>query len=131
MGRRSVRLRPVGSGNKVGKRKPAKYGNKKIEFDGYKFDSIKEFERYCVLKAMQKRGEISELTVHPKYKLSCGGSPVRYESGRQATYTADFKYQVPNREWVVEDVKGLDTDASKLRRAVLAAESGVRVVIVR
>jgi hypothetical protein len=120
----------MGTSKVVGREKPAKYRNKKVEFDGIKFDSIKEFERYCVLKAREKEGTINNLTVHPRYKLTCGGSPVKYESGRQATYTADFKYQVPNREWVVEDTKGYDTDASKLRRAVLQAETGIRVVIV-
>ena len=129
VGEPSARLRPVGSGEKVGRRKPAKYRNKKVEFDGHKFDSIKEYERYCELSALERAGHISGLEVHPRFKLTASGRPVKYASGRQASYTADFRYTLDG-ERIVEDTKGYDTDASKLRRAVLQAETGITVTVI-
>lgn len=38
-----------------------KYGNRKIIRDGIEFDSIKECQRYCELKLMQRAGLISDL----------------------------------------------------------------------
>ena len=38
---------------------------------------------------------------------------------------------VETGETYVEDVKGVDTTASRLRRAVVEAEYGIRIVIVR
>ena len=35
-----------------------KYKNKKVEIDGYKFDSIAEGRRYGVLKMLEKADEI-------------------------------------------------------------------------
>jgi hypothetical protein len=80
---------------------------------------------------MEQAGEISDITCQPRYKLTAGGIPVRYESGRQAVYVADFWYKTSGGSVVVEDVKGYDTPLSKLKRALIEAELGFRVVIVR
>lgn len=116
--------------------KVAKYRNKRVEFDGHKFDSIREYERYCELKALQKAGKIRNLTLQPKFWLKCGDRDIkirseRYPNGRRASYTADFEYYDDRGDRQVEDVKGMDTNASKLRRAIVEAQYGVRVTIVR
>lgn len=120
----------------MGTGKPAKYRNKKVEFDGHKFDSIREYERYCELKALARDGKITELKLQPKFWLKCGESDVlirseRYPNGRRASYRADFEYIDDRGVKHVEDVKGMDTNVSRLRRAMVEAEYGVRVEIVR
>lgn len=64
-----------------------------------------------------------------------------YASGRQAVYVADFEYEEainvfqPKSAWewrkVITDVKGRDTLAGQLKRAVFEAETGQRVGIVQ
>lgn len=89
-----------------------------------------EARRYGELLLLERAGEISALELQPRFRLSCGGKPVLLGSGRQACYVADFAYQQGDRR-VVEDVKGKDTRLSALKRAIVAAEAGVEVVLVR
>lgn len=84
-----------------------KYRNKKVERDGYKFDSQAEYRRYLILRDMERRGEIEQLEVHPKFTLQ--KSFVDKWSGkrqRAVTYTGDFRYLEQGDHHVVEDVKG-------------------------
>ena len=84
--------------------KAKKYGNKKVEADGFMFDSTKEFNRYYELKLLQRAGRIRELEVHPKFELQ---PKFRDNSGvahRAITYSGDFAY-IENGVHVVEDVK--------------------------
>lgn len=77
------------------------------------------------------------MKLQPKFPLYIGDNPIlirseRYPNGRKASYRADFVYQDHDRnERVVEDVKGVDTSESRLRRAIVEAQYGVRVEIVR
>lgn len=49
--------------------KRGKYGNSKVEHDGYVFDSKREMQAYMRLKDLQSKGLISGLEVHPKWEL--------------------------------------------------------------
>ena len=81
----------------------------KTEIDGYVFDSKTEAARYVVLKALERSGEISGLTVHPAFELALNGQ-------RLGKFTADFRYfdklasvEGGHGTWgtdTVEDVKG-------------------------
>ena len=120
----------------MGEREPAKFRNKKVEYDGHKFDSLRECDRYKELKMLADQGKITELALQPKFWLKCGGKDVkirskRYPNGRRASYRADFEFIDDRGEKHVEDVKGMDTNVSRLRRAMVEAEYGVRVEIVR
>lgn len=92
-----------------------KYSNKKVEVDGIKFDSKLEAKRYKELKAMEGRGEITELTLQPVFELQ----PSFRHNGkthRKITYIADFSYFLKDSDkLVVEDVKGFKTDIYKLK----------------
>jgi hypothetical protein len=77
--------------------KKSKYGNKKVELDGMTFDSIKEGNRYLVLRARKIAGEISGLTMQTEFELTVNGEKV-------ASYFADFTYY-ENGALIVEDVK--------------------------
>ena len=91
--------------------KYSKFGAKRVHEDEYgTFDSIKEYNRFKELKIMENNGEISDLqrqviyTLIPRQELSNGGHelPVRY--------VADFVYNTPDGEQIVEDTKGYRTD---------------------
>lgn len=99
---------------------PMKYGNKKTVVDGITFDSKKESQRYCELKLLEKAGEITELELQPKFLLQ---PPFKKngETHRAITYTADFTYWSQG-EWVVEDVKGMETEVFKLKRKLFEAK---------
>jgi len=65
-----------------------KYGNKKVEIDGYKFDSQAEARRYQELKLLEKAGKIKHLALQPKFELV-----PKTKKRRAVTYTADFAYR--------------------------------------
>ena len=101
----------------------SKYNNKAIVIQGHRFDSKKEGDRFLFLKARLDAGEISHLELHPVFKLTGrDGKPVRYDSGRQAFYKADFAYFEPDlNKRVIEDVKSkaTKTPVYKLKKALV------------
>jgi hypothetical protein len=79
-----------------------KYKAMRVEADGIKFASRKEYRRYLELRLMEKAEEISGLRVHVAFALFDTGDNCRGELiGR---YTSDFVYKQAGR-LVVEDVK--------------------------
>lgn len=90
-----------------------KYRNKKVIYSDIKFDSIVEKDRYIYLKAKEEKGLIKGLELQKKFllqdKFNYKGKVVR-----AIHYIADF-YYIENDIEVVEDVKGIETDAFKLK----------------
>lgn len=93
-----------------------KYHNHKIERDGEKFDSTKEYRRYCELKIMQRAGMIYGLSRQKKFVLipaqrepdivgKRGGKKKGDLIERECAYYCDFFYYTKDGEAVVEDVK--------------------------
>lgn len=108
----------------MAKKNKPKYHNKKVEYDGILFDSIKEKDRYIVLKQAERDGLISELTLQPRWEL-LPAKKEQYIEHKKAKdvvkertillpmrYTADFSY-IKDGEFVVEDVKGSPYTLSK------------------
>lgn len=95
-----------------------KYGNKKVVRDGIEFDSIKECQRYCELKLMQRAGLISDLQTQVSFELI----PAQRIDGkvveRAVNYIADFVYQQDGQK-VVEDTKGFRTKDYVLKRKLM------------
>lgn len=87
------------------------------------FHSTGELKRWHHLLLMQKNGEIVNLKRQVRFKLEINGILV-------TTYTPDFVYVTPFEE-VVEDFKGQDTDASKLRRKLMKVVHGIDVLITK
>lgn len=113
----------------------AKFGNKKVEFDGFKFDSKKERDRYIVLKTRQRAEVIEDLTLQPKFKFEIDGKPLKTmdKGARQVTYTADFQY-IEDGKTIVEDVKSSFTAKDytfKIKKALFETifEKELKVVI--
>ena len=103
-----------------------KYGNRKIIRDGIEFDSIKECQRYCELKLMQRAGVISDLKMQVPFELI----PTQRIDGkvveRATNYIADFVYQQDGQK-VVEDTKGFRTKDYILKRKLMLWIHGIRI----
>lgn len=116
--------------------KPSKYSAQRTIVAGVTFDSKKEAGRYMELQLLERGGAITNLRLQPSIRLTAGGRPVRYltkegAAGRQAVYRADFSYtDTRTGETIFEDVKGMDTPASKLKRAIVLAETGIDVKLI-
>ena len=105
--------------------KKSKYGNKKtpriVNGIEVKFDSIKEARYYDKLYLRAKAGQITELTLQPKYELI----PTIKWNGktlRKITYSADFRY-VENGKTYVIDVKGMLTDVYKIKMRLFVSQN--------
>lgn len=97
-------------------RKFNKYRNNKVIVDGIEFDSKKEANRYKELKFLEKCGKISDLKLQPKFLLQ-----EKFKKNgithRAIYYIADFSYyDIENKNYVVEDTKGMKTEVYKLKK---------------
>lgn len=103
-----------------------KYGNRKVIRDGIEFDSVKECQRYCELKLMQRAGVISELQLQVPFELI----PTQRIDGKLAekavNYVADFVYK-QNGQTVVEDTKGMRTRDYIIKRKLMLFIHGIRI----
>lgn len=113
-----------------------RYGNvKKPVYDGHRFDSTRELERYLVLKLFVKAGEIRDLELQPRFPIEIGGVKVMMSSNqhgkrdRQLEYIADFRYVDIDKKHgttleIIEDVKmqsGHKEKSYKIKRALMEA----------
>ena len=98
------------------KYKPSpKYGNSKVTIDGRTFDSKLEAKRYGELALMERAGLIFGLQCQVSFELI----PTFKKNGktwRKMEYIADFTYRSALGEFVIEDTKGVRTEAYKLKR---------------
>lgn len=101
-----------------------KYGAKKITdpVTGEKFDSKKEYYRWCELRLLQRAGKIADLQRQVKYELI-----PKQKGERACTYLADFVYKDSNGNTVVEDTKGVRTDAYRIKRKLMLWVHGIRI----
>lgn len=116
-----------------------KYGNKKAKHDGIIFDSRRERNRYIILSALQRAGEISDLRMQVSFELI----PAVYETVekqlktkvkmvercvQKAThYIADFVYKDKDGNIVVEDAKGMKTKEYILKKKMMRAFLGIEI----
>jgi hypothetical protein len=93
-----------------------KYYNKKVIYNGIKFDSKKEKSRYITLKQLERAGIIKDLELQPKFLLL----DTIYYKGKtypKTYYKADFKYFDNEKgKYIVEDVKSPITAKDKVYR---------------
>ena len=113
----------------------SKYRNRKIIVDGITFDSVKEGQRWCELRLMQRAGYIRDLERQVKFVLI----PVQKDPAtgkvieRECSYVADYMYweNHANEGWkkVVEDVKSTATKTPeyRIKRKLMLTEYGIRI----
>ena len=94
--------------------KQNKYHNKKIEYDGHKFDSKKEMLHYVALKELEKAGIISDLQLQVPFLLI---DTIKHNDKTypKTKYIADFTYKKDGKLYV-EDVKSEITRKDKTYR---------------
>lgn len=93
----------------------SKYGNRKVELDGEKFDSIAERDRWVSLRLMERAGEIQSLRRQVRFHLF--GASLTHV----CDYIADFVYR-RDEAVVIEDVKGVVTDVFQIKAKLMAAQ---------
>lgn len=109
-----------------------KFHAQKTVIDGEKFDSRAEAKRWQELKLLERAGEITHLERQPVFRFVCAcGCEVKTSRGSIAKYTADFQYRDKQGNRHVEDVKGIITEAAKLRIAVAEALYKMKVEIIK
>lgn len=115
-----------------------KYHNKRVEYEGIVFDSLKEKRRYCQLQLLEKQGMISNLRLQVSFELI----PAIYEDEivqlktktkvkkkliqRATTYVADFVYETMGKT-IVEDTKGFRTKEYELKKKMMRAFLGIEI----
>lgn len=115
-----------------------KYHNKRVEYEGIVFDSLKEKKRYCQLQLLEKQGMISNLRLQVPFELI----PAIYEDEivklktktkvkkkliqRATTYVADFVYETMGKT-IVEDTKGFRTKEYELKKKMMRAFLGIEI----
>lgn len=121
-----------------------KYLNQKVDVDGHQFDSKKEARFYAQLRALENAGVVRGIELQPRFEFPLRGKPLRalprvrkkdgaLMQGRALSYRADFSFEEKDgNKWLkrVVDVKGFDTQTSRLKRALVFGFHGVLVEIV-
>lgn len=105
-------------------RKKSKYGNKRVQIDGIWFDSILEGHRYGQLKLLKQAGEIADFEMQVTYHLGVNGIHI-------CDYRADFVVKYPDGHGEVEDTKGVETPEFKLKKKLMLAIYGIKIVLIR
>ena len=100
-----------------GNKKENKYHNTKIEYNGIKFDSIKEKNRYVGLKQLEDLGIIKDLKLQVKFELQ-PSYQYNGETIRAINYYADFTYKEDGK-LIVEDTKGFRTKEYLIKKKML------------
>ena len=110
----------------------SKYHNKKIEYNGEKFDSQRELNRWLELLLLQKAGRIRNLERQVKYEL-IPAQRESFQNGNQGkiieksvSYVADFVYE-ENGKTIVEDSKGVRTDTYIIKRKLMLWKYGIKI----
>lgn len=97
-----------------------KYRAIKTEVDGLTFDSGKEALRWQELRLLERAGKIRNLERQVKFSLDVNGEHV-------ANYFADFIYD-SDGERIVEDCKGMRTREYVIKRKLMFAVFGIRIL---
>lgn len=101
----------------------SKYGNRKVERDGLKFDSAKEAARWRDLRLLERAGQIRNLRRQVRYDFTINGVKV-------GSYIADHEYdELNNGVWepVTEDVKGFKTQVYALKRRMMLGFHNIKI----
>lgn len=120
----------------------SKYGNRKTVVDGIMFDSKKEANRFRELQLLERAGKITALQRQVKYVLiptqrefsneiyKKGAHQGHFKPGKvlekECSYIADFAY-IQDGAYVVEDTKGVRTEAYKIKRKLMLERYGIQI----
>ncbi len=108
----------------------SKYKNHRVFLHGQWFDSRHEADRFFELSMLQRNGQISELRTQVPFELiptqrepdtvgSRGGIKKGKCIEKACFYYADFVYKDKDGNLVVEDAKGVKTEAYKIKKKLM------------
>lgn len=100
------------------RKKPLKYKNIKVEYQGIIFDSGHECEYYKKLQILERKGIIENLRTQVKFVLIPSQKLTNGKRERPVTYIADFVYFENGKQYVV-DTKGYKTPYYVLKRKLM------------
>ena len=120
-----------------------KFGARKVKApNGEVFDSQKEFQRYGVLRLLERAGKISGLKRQVTFELiptQREESTEVYKAGpnkgqpkpgavieQACSYVADFTYYQDGK-YIVEDAKGCKTEAYKIKKKLMMWVHGIKI----
>lgn len=95
--------------------KAPKYGNKRVEFNGRMYDSIREANHAAKLQPLAERGLIKHYEEQKRIVLIPGNGKLR-----PVTYIADFYYVDDSGTPHVVDVKGFKHPIYRLKKRMAA-----------
>ena len=134
-------------GGKIAAQASNKYHNRKIEINGIRFDSRKEAKRYVQLMHAMRVGAIRDLRLQVDFTIQEAYTDCQGKRIRAIRYRADFAYNLTGllpfgisaedrdvwsryimagTETVIEDVKGVKTQAYKLKEKLMA-QKGISI----
>lgn len=102
----------------------SKYKNRRVTVDGETFDSMREYNRWCELKLLERAGEITGLERQVRLELLPKQEVDGKVAERAITYVADFVYKEKGK-FVIEDCKGFRTDVYRIKKKLVLAKYGV------
>lgn len=91
--------------------------------EGIRFASQLEAKMWAAYRDMEKRGEISELELQPRFPLVVNGVKI-------GTYVGDFRFR-QGADRVVVDAKGAMTPVFRIKMKLVEALHGIKISIVR
>lgn len=115
-----------------------KYRARAIVAEGERFDSKKEYSRWCALRLLERAGKITDLRRQVRYTLippqrepdiigPRGGVKPGRLLERPVEYVADFVYQQEGKT-IVEDTKGVKTPEYIIKRKLMLWVHGIRIL---
>ncbi len=108
--------------------KPAKYHNKKCQYDGKNFDSIKEKDCYISLQMRKMAGEIAEVECQPKFLYLVTYSSKSNSFDKTYKYIADFRVTYPDGMVEIWDVKGYRTKEYRQKKKIIEKLYGIEII---
>lgn len=103
--------------------------SKKVDYDGFTFDSEMECEFYKVLKKKEKEGLIFELKRQVPFEVLPEFS-VNGKIRKAVNYVADFTFKDKTNKLHVIDVKGMLTDEFLLKRKMFEYKYDLPIEII-
>ena len=104
-----------------------KYKNTRLEYDGQKFASKREFSRFLILKGYEKAGIITNLRTQVRFELIPAIKEGKRTVQRPCFYVADFVYTRDGKQ-VVEDTKGYRTQAYDIKKKLMRWRHGIEII---
>lgn len=107
----------------------SKYRNSKTVVNGITFDSKMEAEYYRYLK-MLENVTVFDIQLQPKFLLLPGYTDTEGKKQRPIYYKADFLVKYESGLVEVIDVKGVETEAFKLKKKMFESRYDMKLKVV-